>query len=399
MLLHAERARTIMEREGLDGLVASTLENIFYLSGIWELGVELFPYDDQAYVVATREKPEAGTVVISMGCADLALQAYPSIRQVITYGTFFRELPPGTQLLDDERRLAEFTLDRAPRADALEALVAALEDNGLSRGAVGVDERGANRGLLDELRRRLPQMRVTPASPVFRQIRMVKTEEERQRMIDVNRATEHALRATVAAAREGVTERELFEVFERAVVEAGARPGFTLIRFGRGMALGQVPSGSTKLQKGDYLWFDVGCVKAGYRSDIGRVIAFGEPSERLRQLHHASKEGQERAIELMRPGTPARDVFNAAVERVKECGIPHYKRHHVGHGIGIEYYDAPIITPKADTPLEAGMIFEVETPYYEFGFGGAFIEDTVLVTDTGARILTELQRDLQVVGA
>jgi Xaa-Pro aminopeptidase len=71
----------------------------------------------------------------------------------------------------------------------------------------------------------------------------------------------------------------------------------------------------------------------------------------------------------------------------------------VGHGIGIETYDLPILTPSTEIPLEAGMIFEVETPYYEFGLGGAFIEDTVLVTEGEARILTTLDRDLIVVGA
>ena len=53
--------------------------------------------------------------------------------------------------------------------------------------------------------------------------------------------------------------------------------------------------------------------------------------------------------------------------------------------------------PSADTPLEAGMTFEVETPYYRLGVGGAFIEDTVLVTETGSQILTTLSRDLQVI--
>ena len=101
----------------------------------------------------------------------------------------------------------------------------------------------------------------------------------------------------------------------------------------------------------------------------------------------------------MKPGAVAKDIFNAAVERVRESGIPHYKRHHVGHGIGVEYYDLPIITPNTDIPLEANMIFEIETPYYEFGFGGAFIEDTVVVGEHGSTIITKLQRELQVIAA
>jgi Xaa-Pro dipeptidase len=399
MPMNVARARAIMERENLDGVVASTLENFFYLSGVWNLGQELFPHDTQAYVVATREKPDAGILAVSVGEADLTLEAYPTLRGAVTYGTFFRELPDGVELDADERRVWDITYNQQPRADAFEALCGAIEEAGLTRGAIGVDERGANRDLLEQLRARFPQLEVRPASQTFRQIRMVKTPEEHQLLIGALRATEHALRTTVAAAREGVTERELAHVFEGAIVEKKARPGFTLLRFGRGMALGQVPAGDTKLVKGDYLWFDVGCTLNGYRSDIGRIISFGEPSEKLRTYYNASKGGQQRAFELMTPGRAACDVFNGAVERVRELGIPHYRRHHVGHGIGVEYYDLPILNPRTEIPLETGMIFEVETPYYEFGFGGAFIEDTVQITDSGAKILTELERELQIVGA
>jgi Xaa-Pro aminopeptidase len=338
-------------------------------------------------------------LVVSVGEADLTLEGYPTLRGAVTYGTFFRELPEGVELNSDERRVWDITYNKEPKADAFEALCAALEEAGLTRGAIGVDERGPNPNLLEQLRSRFPQLEVRPASQTFRQIRMVKTPEEHQRLIGALRATEHALRITVEQAREGVTERELAHVFEEAIVSKRARPGFTLLRFGRGMALGQVSPGETRLQKGDYLWFDVGCTLNGYRSDIGRVVSFGEPSEKLRTYYNASKGGQSRAFELMTPGRAACDVFNGAVERVRELGIPHYRRHHVGHGIGVEYYDLPILNPRTEIPLEAGMMFEVETPYYEFGFGGAFIEDTVLVTDSGAQVLTELDRELHVIGA
>src|ERR1051326_3625039 len=285
MPMHAARARAVMEREGLDGIVASTLENFFYLSGIWNLGQELFPHDTQAYVVATREQPDQGVLAVSVGEADLTLEAYPSLRGAVTYGTFYRELPEGVELNPQERQVWEITYNREPKADAFEALCGAIEEAGLSRGRLGVDERGPNRELLEQLRSRFPQLEVRPASQTFRQIRMVKTPAEHERMIGALRATEHALRTTVAAAREGVTERELAHVFEQAIVEKKARPGFTLLRFGRGLALGQVPAGDTQLQKGDYLWFDVGCTLNGYRSDIGRIVSFGEPSEKLRTYY------------------------------------------------------------------------------------------------------------------
>ena len=397
--MNIERARVIMQAEGLDGLVGSTLENCFYLSGVWNLGQDLFPRDTQAYVVTTREAPAAGIMVTSAGEADQTTEGYPTISDAVTYGTFYREVSEGVDLTPAEQQVKRLTLDTSPVGSPVEALTTAIQRAGLERGTIGVDERGPDVALMTKLAERFPDATIRPASATFRRIRMVKTEAERERMIGALRATEGAMRAAVEAARRGITEAELVQVFRESIVKAGAQPGFTLIRFGRGMALGQVTPGDTTLEPGDYLWFDVGCTYRGYRSDIGRVVAFGEASPRLRSLMEAITVGQARAFELMRPGVPARDVFNGAVEAVRQAGIPHYKRHHVGHGIGVEYYDLPILNPGTEIPLEAGMVFEVETPYYELGFGGAFIEDTVLVGTDGIQLLTELPRDLWTIPA
>ena len=99
----------------------------------------------------------------------------------------------------------------------------------------------------------------------------------------------------------------------------------------------------------------------------------------------------------MRPGVPAKNVFAAAVEATREAGIPHYRRHHVGHGIGLDTYDAPMLNETTETPLESGMVFEVETPYYELGFAGLQVEDTVVVTEDGCRVLTRSMRELRVI--
>jgi Xaa-Pro dipeptidase len=396
-LLNSHRARTLALDSGFDGIVTATLENNFYLSGVWNFGFELFPYNAEAYVVANADNVGAGTVITSVAEADITLAANPTVKGILTYGAFSRVAPNGASLDASEERLKAMTLDTKPAATAIDALAGALEQQGLIGGSIGVDERGANRGLIDALTARLPGTRFTAAADLLRRIRMVKTPGEHRRLIQTLRITEAAFEATVAAAYPGVTERELKRVFDTAVVAAGASPAFAFIRFGRGMALGQVEPGDTKLVPGDYIWFDIGCTYQGYRSDIGRIVSFGEPSKRLCDLYEASIRGQDRAFEMMQPGNEARAVFAAAVERIRESGIPHYERHHVGHGIGVEFYDSPLLAPSADTQLEEGMVFEVETPYYELGFGGTFIEDTVIIRSDGPEIVTRLSRDLRVI--
>jgi Xaa-Pro dipeptidase len=398
VLLNVERARVLMERERLDGLIASSLENNLYLSGIWHRGQE-YLRDYRGFTATTRERPDAGVVVVSTGSAELALQAYPSIQRVITFGSFYREVATDTELPPDQDRVKRFSIDARPKSTAIEALVEAVRSLGLERGRIGLDERGLHGGLLDEFAEALPNCSVVRSAELFREIRMVKTPEELERLVATLRVTERAIRAVWSEVRSGITERELCRVFEQVVVGAGARPAFTLIRFGVGAALSGVPSGDTPLREGDHVLMDVGCSLRGYRSDIGRAFVFGEPAARYRKVYDAIKSGQEHAISRLRPGARSSDVFRATVEHVRASGIPTYRRHHVGHAIGLEFYDAPTLDAQSEVLIEAGMVFEVETPYYELGFGAAFIEDTVHVERTGPRRLTELGRELLVIPA
>ncbi|TIP76706.1 MAG: aminopeptidase P family protein, partial [Mesorhizobium sp.] len=79
------------------------------------------------------------------------------------------------------------------------------------------------------------------------------------------------------------------------------------------------------------------------------------------------------------------------------AGLPDYRRHHVGHGLGIESHEYPTIGPSAGICLEAGMVINLETPYYRPMWGGVMIEDTLLITDDDAEPLTELDRGMFII--
>jgi Xaa-Pro aminopeptidase len=109
--------------------------------------------------------------------------------------------------------------------------------------------------------------------------------------------------------------------------------------------------------------------------------------------------GQDAAIACLRPGVIAADAFAAATAAIRDAGLADYHRHHVGHGIGLEVYDIPLLAPRDETPLEEGMVLCVETPYYELGYGGLQPEDAVVVTAGGGRMLGQLPREIGVVGS
>ena len=287
-------------------------------------------------------------------------------------------------------------LDPAPRKDALDALVATLEEMGLANKAIGLDETVFPAASRAELQRRLPNLRITDAAALFRTIRMVKTEEEIRRLRRAAEITEEAIRAATANAREGTTEREVARAYQHSIIDQGGLPTFNLIRFGRNAVLGQLPPDDTPLRPGDAIWFDVGCLLEGYWSDLARIYVLGEPSEQLRRYYAASLAGEDHGIAFVRPGVTAEQVFESTVNVVREAGIGHYRRQHVGHGIGVEVYDPPLLAPGRQDVIEVGMVINFETPYFELGWGSVHIEDPFVVRADGNELLTKSSRDLWV---
>jgi Xaa-Pro aminopeptidase len=143
----------------------------------------------------------------------------------------------------------------------------------------------------------------------------------------------------------------------------------------------------------------VGCLLDGYWSDIGRTAVVGSPTTLQSQRYDAILDGLDAQLAAARPGVSAASVFDLAVATTESAGLAPYRRHHCGHGIGLDVYEAPIVRPGEDVPLEEGMTFCFETPYYEIGWGGMMIEDALVVTADGVAPLTTLARGLTEVPA
>lgn len=397
MFINEKRAATLMDEAGLDGLVGTRMENVFYLSGVWNMSQTMFPFDQQCYAIVTRDRLREPMVVISTGDWDQSLVVASNLRGTVHYGTFIRELREGNPLNAKETHLKEQIIDRSPHEDALAALVVALKEVGLADKRIGLDEKAFRPSYWPELEQRLPELEVEAAADLLRQIRAVKTNEEIRCLRRAAAATEHAIRSAVAIAGEGVTEQEMVRELQRSIVSQGGTPTFTMIRFGRNAALGQVPPDDTQLQVGDLIWFDVGCLIDGYWADIARTFVLGEPSAKLRRYYQAALDGEDQALEFTRPGVTAEQLFDETIKTVQEAGIPHYRRHHVGHGIGVEVYDPPLLAPGQLQPIESGMVINFETPYYELGWGAVHVEDPFVVREDGNELLTTLNRGLGII--
>ncbi|MFQ5945815.1 MAG: M24 family metallopeptidase [Anaerolineae bacterium] len=388
--MNVPRAERILADRELDGLLAATnIPNVFYLCGIWRRA-------DVAAVVH-RGRLSAPWIVLPRSEVDYLMDAVPP-GGVVTFGTFYRELREGTEFTEREARIKDVGVDLEPVSSFLEGIAKALSAAGLEKGAVGYDERGLDPALLSRLEERFPKLAFRPAAAIFREIRAVKTDRELGIISQAVQITEGAFLEAASQAREGMREEEMSLAFEVAQVKRGAHPNMGHVGFGRSAALGMTNVPDDRLKPGDMIRFDGGCLYRGYATDLSRTFAFGQPSDKLVRFYDAIVRGQDVALDMIRPGVTGAEIFEAAVKEVRQTGIPHYARQHVGHGLGLGLsgYDRPLLAPGDHTPLEAGMVLCVETPYYELGWGSVQIEDMVLVTEGGYRWLTTMSRDLQV---
>jgi Xaa-Pro dipeptidase len=394
MLMNLPRATAVLSRERLDGVIASTMENVGYLTEFFDPNFCMFR-GIQEYCVLETGEAMPGWLVLPRFDLDLVASTPPRVKRVVSFGTFFYGAPESAALNPFEHRLAALAGD-ASAPSPLDALADVIAESKFRR--IGIDERGISPAILEGLRAKFPEREFVPVSHLFAEIRAVKTPDEIARLAAAVRITEEAICACLKGARAGITEREMTQEFEIALLRQGARPWFSptpsIVGFGRWSVGVNRPADVHPLVPGDHIRFDVGCLFQGYYSDIARTFCFGGPSEKLARVYRAIRAGQDVALQAVEVGVKASEIFERAMATARAEGLPDFSRQHVGHGIGLEVNEEPIINPKTPQPLEAGMVLDVELAYYEPGFGGVHVEDTIVVTEDGHRKLTQMSRDL-----
>ena len=397
MLLNRDRAYDVMDKYDIEAIIATMPENVTYLTDFWSLTHRLIKAT-QNFAVITRKQDLAPFIITSVGDMDLAADQEDCwTDNFLTYGTFYVERPPEAALSNTEERYQRLLASAAPKKDAVTALTECLADIGVTNGRIALDEGNITSPACGVLKENFPKAEFIEGYQILREIRLIKTQPEVQRLERSSEIIESGIKNAIKAIREGVTEFEIWQTLFKKVIEEGALPSWPCVGVGARGGLSNVISASQPVKNGDLIRFDVGCVYQYYNSDCARTAVVGEATEKQRTYHQAIQIGQERALGVVRPGVRASEVFKEAVKGVREAGIAHYRRHHVGHGIGIEPYEPPLLTETSEDILEEGMVVNVETPYYEMGLGGIQLEDTIMVTPDGYRPLTKSNRDLVVV--
>jgi Xaa-Pro aminopeptidase len=240
-------------------------------------------------------------------------------------------------------------------------------------------------------------LRLRAAKDAVATLRQRKDAGELMQIRTAIRRAEGSFRALLATLKAGMTEREVSLRLEWLMRERGARRAAfdIIVASGKNGALPHASAMSRRLRTGDLVTIDFGAEANGYFCDITRTVCIGRPTTRQREAHALVLRAQRAAIGAIRAGVLCSDVDKAARDVIAAAGQGDRFGHATGHGIGLMVHEAPSLSWLSKGRLEPGMVVTVEPGVYHPGWGGIRIEDMVLVTEKGPRLMTSLPRGLE----
>lgn len=307
-----------------------------------------------------------------------------------------------------------------------EQVSAALAAQGLTGGTLGADLDVMTAQLYRRMREALPDWVVEDISTIILAQRMIKDADEIRATEGAAAVADAGHRAMASLLRPGVTELELAAEVEAALRRAGhegyqplrypgargggvllmsgenltVRGGHGLVITGAGLSPG-TPYGPSrrKIRPGDLIVLDIGSTYGGYTADESRTYVMGKPTAAQEALHEVALATEEAVLAALRPGTSVAEVY-AVAEAVVARGAPPYfppgslaLPGFVGHGVGLEIDEPPVLWTREQTALEVGMVLAVEVEVNAPADGlMAKVEDTVVVEAGGPRLLTHAPR-------
>lgn len=298
-------------------------------------------------------------------------------------------------------------LVEAGLADAVEVAVGGLEAQASAIAAavpegrrLGFEATHLTWGAHEQWASRLAETTLVPTRGVVEVLRVTKDAGELARMERAAAIADAALADVLPALTErGMTERTFAAELDHAMRVRGAeeRAFETIVAAGERSAMPHARPGDEPIRRGDAVVVDFGAVYDGYRSDMTRTFCVGgEPEGALAAVFALVGEAQAAGVAAVVPGATAGEVDATCRDRIAAAGYGERFEHGTGHGVGLDIHEAPSVAPGSAAILTPGTVVTVEPGVYLAGVGGVRVEDTLVVTDTGARALTRFPKSVPV---
>ncbi|MGZ9586352.1 M24 family metallopeptidase [Paenibacillus marinisediminis] len=265
---------------------------------------------------------------------------------------------------------------------------------------LGVEKANLSVSRFETMQAELGTLRYADIGNVLQAMRVIKSEAELDRMQAAVDCVESVLGSVVRRVRVGMTEAEVVAELEYEMKKQGADgPSFdTMVLAGENAALPHGVPGARVIREGELLLFDLGVYLNGYASDITRTFAIGEVSDELKDIYNTVLAANEAAIAAVKPGVSFGSLDKVARQVIVDKGYGEYFTHRLGHGLGIDVHEYPSVHGQNEALTQPGVVFTIEPGIYLPGKGGVRIEDDVVVTEQGVRVLTSYPKELTIIG-
>lgn len=353
------RIKDALARGPFDAVVCSSPENIPYFSGFYNHDIRIFP--ERAHFIVWFKESEPVFIVYQKRAKMLDSQAtfIADVRDYAGEGT------------DSMRVLADILRERR------------------CYGRVGIEYRALPSGHLLALKEFFPSVQLADCHHFLEDIRKVKTSAEIEVITRVALLTCDAIDAAFREARVGDTERAISARVQYEILKRGADV-IAAAFFSSAQRTGSFHpyAGENEINAGSLVKVDTGGQMDGYFSDIARSIVFGTASKRQREMHAKLTDIRDQVVARMRPGMTAGEVFQLGRDLYGGHGIE-MKWSMLGHSIGLGEHEEPQLQASNPGVLVPNMTMMVEAGYTDPPNDSFAVEDLVLVTDDGARYLTD----------
>lgn len=235
-----------------------------------------------------------------------------------------------------------------------------------------------------------------PIKDEVTRLRRIKTPRELEYIKQAESIGDKVFSEILSYIKPGITELEVAARIEYLLkLYGGERTSFSaIVASGVNSSMPHAVPTKKKIELGDFVTMDYGCVYEGYCSDMTRTIVVGKASDKQKEIYNIVLEAQLAALDVIKAGLKGKDVDKVARDIIYNAGYEGCFGHGLGHSVGLFIHEDPRLSPSEEDIIEAGMIETVEPGIYVRGFGGVRIEDLVVVTEDGYENYTHSDKSL-----
>lgn len=237
---------------------------------------------------------------------------------------------------------------------------------------------------------------LVPVSQMIEELREVKDEEEIAIIEKACHIADMAYDHILKMIQPGMTEIEVanqLDFYMRSLGASGVSFD-TIVASGLRSAMPHGVASKKIIEQGDLITLDFGCYYEGYVSDMTRTFAIGDPGEKLKEIYQIVLDAQLAVIDAAKPGMTGVQLDEVARDYISKHGYGEAFGHSTGHGIGLEIHEGPNVSSRAEKQFVPGNVITDEPGIYLPGIGGVRIEDDLLITEDGNRVLTRSPKEL-----